>query len=64
VATKSPLVFKRLLKIDEASSGHSVALACNGKKGRRCIAVVERRGKYWWPYDIDNEEDESEEEEE
>ncbi|KAJ2691355.1 anaphase promoting complex subunit 4 [Coemansia spiralis] len=60
--TKSPLVFMRLLEINEASSSHSVALACNGNVGRRCIAVVERRGKNWWPYDMDNEEDESDDE--
>ncbi|KAJ1925663.1 hypothetical protein GGI09_000810 [Coemansia sp. S100] len=53
--TRSPLVFARLLKVNEASSNNSVALACNGNTGRRCIAVVERRGKYWWPYDMDNE---------
>ncbi|KAJ2482083.1 hypothetical protein EV174_003311 [Coemansia sp. RSA 2320] len=60
--SKSKLIFSRLLNVNEASSGHSTALASNGAKGRRCVAVVERRGKCWWPYDMDNEEDEEEEE--
>ncbi|KAJ2747134.1 hypothetical protein GGI20_000748 [Coemansia sp. BCRC 34301] len=58
---KSPLMFTRLLKVADTLPSYSVALACNGNKGRRCIAVVERRGKYWWPYDMDNEEEEDDE---
>ncbi|KAJ2617532.1 hypothetical protein H4S08_000280 [Coemansia sp. RSA 1365] len=38
-----------------------MSLTCNGNKGRRCVAVLEKRGRYWWPYDMDNEEDSSSE---
>ncbi|KAJ1803547.1 hypothetical protein LPJ56_006933, partial [Coemansia sp. RSA 2599] len=48
------LDFERLLDITDASSKIPSALAVNGRKGRRCIAVVERRGRYWRPYDMDN----------
>ncbi|KAJ2722491.1 hypothetical protein GGI07_003267 [Coemansia sp. Benny D115] len=55
---KSPMVFARLLEINEASSRLATVLAANGRKGRRCVAVIERRGKHWWPYDMDNTEEE------
>ncbi|KAJ1645892.1 hypothetical protein LPJ64_002553 [Coemansia asiatica] len=58
-----PLDFKRLLEISDASSKVPSALAVNGRKGRRCIAVIERRGKRWWSYDMDNVEEEGEDDE-
>ncbi|KAJ2596517.1 hypothetical protein GGF39_003415 [Coemansia sp. RSA 1721] len=52
-----PLSFTRLLEIKDVSAKTVSALAVNGRKGRRCIAVVERRGRQWWPYDMDNTEE-------
>ncbi|KAJ2374488.1 hypothetical protein IW150_003073 [Coemansia sp. RSA 2607] len=61
---QSLLAFERLLEISQASLKTPTVLAVNGRKGRRCVAVVERRGKYWWPLDMDNIEDEDDDEEE
>ncbi|KAJ2083950.1 hypothetical protein H4R24_000393 [Coemansia sp. RSA 988] len=55
----SLLVFSRLTRIGEASTKGSISLASNGNKGRRCVAAMERRGRFWWPYDMDNEDDNS-----
>ncbi|KAJ2715084.1 anaphase promoting complex subunit 4 [Coemansia spiralis] len=55
--TASRLEFVRVQLLANASAEHPVALASNGAKGRRCVAVVEKRGRAWWPYDMDNEED-------
>ncbi|KAJ1865167.1 hypothetical protein LPJ78_002861 [Coemansia sp. RSA 989] len=55
----SKLEFVQLLEIKHASANVPNALVGNGNQGRRCIAVVEMRGKAWWPYDMDNEEDSS-----
>ncbi|PIA15069.1 hypothetical protein COEREDRAFT_103120 [Coemansia reversa NRRL 1564] len=55
----SPLVFSRLTKIVGTSAKGPMSLTCNGNKGRRCVAVLEKRGRYWWPYDMDNEDDSS-----
>ncbi|KAJ1898318.1 hypothetical protein LPJ66_002831 [Kickxella alabastrina] len=60
---KSTLTFARLSELSAASSRFPTALATNGRKGRRCVAVIEQRGKFWWPYDMDNSEDEGEEDE-
>ncbi|KAJ2401477.1 hypothetical protein GGI23_001373 [Coemansia sp. RSA 2559] len=57
--TSYPLEFAKLLRLGEESSRyHPVSLSTNGRPGRRSIAIVERRGKLWWPYDMDNSEDE------
>ncbi|KAJ2784635.1 hypothetical protein H4R18_001014 [Coemansia javaensis] len=53
----SPLEFVRLQLVEHAPAGLPVALACNGAKGRRCVAVIDRGGRSWWPYDMDNEEE-------
>ncbi|KAJ2091108.1 hypothetical protein IW140_001873 [Coemansia sp. RSA 1813] len=58
--TPVPLEFAKLLKLDEEAR-YPVSLSTNGRQGRRSIAVVERRGKFWWPYDMDNSEDEDDE---
>lgn len=47
------LVFDRVARVDGSHSGCPAVLACNGRKGRRCVAVVERRAKCWWPFDMD-----------
>ncbi|KAJ2661223.1 hypothetical protein IWW48_002519 [Coemansia sp. RSA 1200] len=59
--TADPLEFSKLLKLDDASSKYLVGLSTNGRPGRRSIAVVEKRGKFWWPYDMDNIEDDDDE---
>ncbi|KAJ2159367.1 hypothetical protein GGF46_003070 [Coemansia sp. RSA 552] len=58
----SVVVFSQLRRIDQASAQHALVLSCNGNEGRRCVAVAERRGKSWWPFDMDNEEDDEDEE--
>ncbi|KAJ2456188.1 hypothetical protein EV183_000114 [Coemansia sp. RSA 2336] len=58
----SKLEFAQLLEIKQASAAVPNALVGNGNQGRRCIAVVEMRGKAWWPYDMDNEDDSSDSE--
>ncbi|KAJ2769651.1 hypothetical protein IWQ57_003015, partial [Coemansia nantahalensis] len=59
--TASPLEFVRVQLLANASAERPVALASNGATGRRCVAVVEQRGRAWWPYDMDNEEEEDDE---
>ncbi|KAJ1852999.1 hypothetical protein LPJ73_002725 [Coemansia sp. RSA 2703] len=61
---QSLLAFESLLEVSQASLKTPTVLAVNGRKGRRCVAVVERRGKYWWPFDMDNIEDDDDDEEE
>ncbi|KAJ2762942.1 hypothetical protein H4S06_000371 [Coemansia sp. BCRC 34490] len=56
-----PLEFSKLLKLDDASSKYPVGVSTNGRPGRRSIAVVEKRGKFWWPYDMDNAEEDDDE---
>ncbi|KAJ2554775.1 hypothetical protein EV175_002479 [Coemansia sp. RSA 1933] len=61
-----PLEFTKLLRLDGVSSPgqqNPVSVSTNGRPGRRSIAVVEQRGKYWWPYDMDNSEDEDDDDE-
>ncbi|KAJ2307638.1 hypothetical protein IWW55_000865 [Coemansia sp. RSA 2706] len=53
----SRLEFAKLLQISDASAAVPAALASNGNEGRRCIAVVDKGGRYWWPFDMDNEEE-------
>ncbi|KAJ1845777.1 hypothetical protein LPJ70_002356, partial [Coemansia sp. RSA 2708] len=53
----SRLEFAKLLQISDASAVVPAALASNGSEGRRCIAVVDKSGRYWWPFDMDNEEE-------
>ncbi|KAJ2662062.1 hypothetical protein IW148_003110 [Coemansia sp. RSA 1199] len=61
--TVNKLVFARLLKVAGASATAPATLVCNERKGRRCVAVVEKCGKSWWPFDMDNEEDSDEDSE-
>ncbi|KAJ1722658.1 hypothetical protein LPJ61_005907, partial [Coemansia biformis] len=53
----SPLEFVRVQLVSNASAEFPVVLVSNGAKGRRCVAAVERRGRSWWPYDMDNGDD-------
>ncbi|KAJ2845673.1 hypothetical protein IWW36_004686 [Coemansia brasiliensis] len=53
----------QLLEIKHASASIPNTVIGNGNQGRRCIAVIEIRGKAWWPYDMDNEEDSSDSDE-